>query len=244
MTLILIAVIAFCSAFVGGLFAFRFRDKLHLVLGFSAGAVMGVAFFDLLPEAIKLNENLFSLATTTTLVALGFIIYLILDRLLFLHPHGEEEENCANPHHHEKKSFSSLILAVHSFIDGLAVGLAFQVSTEVGLILTVAVLSHNFSDGLNIVGLALRHGHEKNRAWRWLITASLAPALGILTTLFIVVPEVWLGPILALFTGFFIYIGASELLPESHHGHSTRLTTFMTVLGLAFLYLIIKLAGV
>ncbi len=239
--LILIGILAFCSAFVGGLFAFRFRDKLHLVLGFSAGAVIGVAFFDLLPEAIELNENIFSIATTTSLVSLGFLIYLILDRLFFFHAH--EEEHCENPHH-GKKSLSALILAIHSMIDGLAVGLAFQVSTEVGLILAVAVLSHNFSDGLNIVGLTLKNGGDKKKALRWLMIASLAPAVGILSTLFFVLPEVLLGPILALFTGFFLYIGASELLPESHHGHSTRLTTFMTILGLVVLYLAIKLAGV
>lgn len=239
--LILIGILAFCSAFAGGLFAFRFRDKLHLVLGFSAGAVIGVAFFDLLPEAIELNENIFSLATTTSLVALGFLIYLILDCLFFFHSH--EEEHCENPHHKEK-SFSAFILALHSMIDGLAVGLAFQVSTEVGLILAVAVLSHNFSDGLNIVGLTLKNGGDKKKALRWLMIASLAPAIGILSTLFFNFPSALLGPILALFAGFFFYIGASELLPESHHGHSTRLTTVMTILGLVVLYLIIKFAGV
>ena len=239
--LILIAIVAFCSAFGGGLLAFRFRDKLHLVLGFSAGAVIGVAFFDLLPEAIELNEGLFTVSVTTSLVALGFIIYLVLDRLLFFQTH--EEEHCENPHHQERKSLSAFILAIHSVIDGLVVGLAFQVSTQVGLILTVAVLSHNFSDGLNIVGLTLKNGGDKKKALRWLLIASVAPAIGILSTLLFVLPEIWLGPILALFCGFFLYIGASELLPESHHGHPTRLTTGMTVLGVVVLYLVIKLAG-
>ncbi len=238
--LILIGLAAFCSAFVGGLFAFRFRDKLHLILGFSAGAVIGVAFFDLLPEALELNTNIFSVPLTTSLVALGFIIYLILDRLLFFQTH--EDEHCENPHH-KKKSLSALILAVHSVIDGLAVGLAFQVSTEVGLILALAVLSHNFSDGLNIVGLTLKNGGDKKKALRWLLIASLAPALGIFSTLFFSLPESWLGLILALFTGFFLYIGASELLPESHHGHPTQLTTLMTILGIVVLYLAITLAG-
>lgn len=239
--LILIAIIAFCSAFMGGLLAFHFRDRLHLVLGFSAGAVIGVALFDLLPEAIELNKNLFAISTTTSLVASGFIIYLILDRLLFFQAH--EEENCTNPHHQAKKSLSALILAIHSFIDGLAVGLAFQVSTAVGLVLTVAVLAHNFSDGLNIVGLTLKRGGDKKKAQSWLLIAATAPALGIISTLFFSLPEIWLGPVLAIFGGFFLYIGASELLPESHHGHSTRLTTLMTICGLTVIYLVIKLAG-
>jgi len=237
-----IAIFAFCSAFTGGLLAFNFRDKLHLVLGFSAGAVIGVAFFDLLPEAIELNKNIFNLSTTTTIVALGFVIYLILDRLLFFQVH--DADHCDNPHHQTKKSLSAFILAIHSVIDGLAVGLAFQVSTGVGLILAVAVLSHNFSDGLNIVGLTLKNGGDKKRAWRWLLIASLAPALGILSTVLFSLPEIWLGPILALFSGFFLYIGAAELLPESHHAHPTRLTTLMTILGISVLFVITKLAGV
>ena len=240
--LILIAITAFSSAFVGGLLAFWFRDKLHLVLGFSAGAVIGVAFFDLLPEAIELNESVFNVSLTLSLTALGFVIYLILDRLLFSHAH--EDEYCANPEHRTKKSLSALILAVHSVIDGLAVGFAFQVSAEVGLILALAVLSHNFSDGLNIVGLTLKNGGDKKKALNWLLIASTAPALGILSTLFFSLPEIWLGPILALFAGFFFYIGAAELLPESHHSHPTRWTTFMTILGIVFLYIIVKLAGV
>lgn len=240
--LILIAILAFGSAFGGGVLAFRFRDKLHLVLGFSAGAVIGVAFFDLLPEAIKLNGDFFEASHTFSLTALGFVIYLILDRLLFSHAH--EDEHCANPDHREKKSLSALILAVHSVIDGLAVGFAFQVSTEVGLLLAVAVLSHNFSDGLNIVGLTLKNGGNKKKALNWLVIASVAPAVGILSTLFISLPENYLGIILALFAGFFLYIGASELLPESHHSHPTRLTTLMTILGIVVLYTIVKLAGV
>lgn len=240
----LVAILAFVLMLAGGFFALRFRDRLHLILGFSAGALIGVAFFDLLPEAIEMTGNFLSVATVLSLSALGFMIYLILDRLILFHSHCDETvEQCHNAGHQMRGPVTVLILAAHSFVDGLAVGLALQVSVTSGLVLAVAVLAHNFSDGINVVGLLLKDGRERWEAFRWLLPISLAPALGILVTNFFSLPENYLGLVLALFGGFFLYIGAAELLPESHHGHSTRWTTLATVLGMTVLYLAIKLAG-
>ncbi len=242
--IIWIALATFCSTMLGGLFALRFKDKLHLILGFSAGAVIGVAFFDLLPEAINLGHGLYDISFVTGIVALGFIIYLILDRLILFHPHVDSDD-CHNEHHQSRGWLGAGTLAVHSFLDGLAIGLAFQVSSAVGAIVAVAVLTHDFSDGINTVGLILKRGMDKKKeAFKWLLLDAIAPVLGVIATLFFTLPETTLGLILAVFCGFFLYIGASELLPESHHGHPTRLTTIMTILGIAVLYLAVKLAGV
>ena len=150
--LALIAFATFISTLLGGLFAFRFRDRLHLVLGFSAGAVIGVAFFELLPEAIELAGENFSTATITSIVAIGFVFYLFLDRVITLHTHGEEKE-CR-----ERGVLGAGSLSIHSFLDGVAIGLAFQVSPAVGAIIAAAVLAHDFSDGINTVGLILKNG--------------------------------------------------------------------------------------
>ena len=249
--IVLIGLATFCSTLLGGLFALRFKDKLHLILGFSAGAVIGVAFFDLLPEAINLGQGTYSVSFVTGVVALGFIIYMILDRLIFFHPHAEDGDDCHNETHSGQSRLGVSTLAIHSFLDGLAIGLSFQVSLAVGVIVAVAVLTHDFSDGINTVGLILKNtNHEtKSRgktheAFRWLLIDAIAPVLGIIATLFFKLSTASLGLILAVFCGFFLYIGASELLPESHHAHPTRLTTLMTILGVAVLYLAIKLAGV
>ena len=84
----LIALAAFAATYLGGLFALKLKDRLHLVLGFSAGALLGVAFFDLLPEALSLGS---SVHTIMMLVALGFAIYLLLDRAIVLHMHHEDD---------------------------------------------------------------------------------------------------------------------------------------------------------
>jgi zinc transporter ZupT len=244
--IIWISIATLVSTFLGGMFALRFKDKLHLILGFSAGAIIGVTFFDLLPEAISLGSKSYDVAYVTSIVALGFIIYTILDRFIFFnshdeeHKHGEEIERRIN----KRGMLGAGSLSVHSFLDGAAIGLAFQVSATIGAIVAVAVLVHDFSDGINTINLVLKNSGTLAQAFEWLIADAIAPVIGVISTLFFSVPESALGIILALFSGFFLYIGASDLLPESHHNHPTAWTTFATVLGAAVLYGVIRLAGI
>jgi len=243
--LILIAIGAFIATFLGGLFAMKFKDKLHLILGFSAGAVLGVAFFDLIPESIELGRNYFQPSTISTFIAVGFLFYLLLDRLMLFHCH---DDHCDHEHGEEKKQKRGILgassLSLHSFLDGVAIGLAFQVSIAVGIVVTVAVLVHDFSDGMNSVSMILKNGGENKTALKFLWVDALAPVLGIVSTMFFVMPERSFSIILALFTGFFLYIGASDLLPESHHAHPKKLTTIMTFLGVFILYIAIRLASI
>ena len=236
--LLLIACAAFATTFLGGLFALRFSDRLHLILGFSAGSVIGVAFFDLLPESLELAGGSFGVATITSAAALGFVAYLFLDRVITLHAHTDESG------HGQKGVLGVGSLSIHSFLDGIAIGLAFQVSAAVGAIVAMAVLAHNFSDGINTVGLILRNGGTRQTAFRWLAIDATAPVLGIFSSLFFTLPEQTLGIVLAVFCGFFLYIGASDLLPESHHQHPTLWTTTMTALGIALIYVAVTLAGI
>ena len=238
MVLTFIALGAFASTMIGGLLALGFRDKLHLVLGYSAGAIIGVAFFDLLPEAIELAQTEYSVSTITACVALGFVMFMIIDR--FIVPHHSDGEDCENENHRGILGAGSL--SFHSLLDGVAIGLAFHVSMAVGFVVTIAVLVHDFSDGINTVSIVLRNGGGKGEAWKWLFVDALAPVFGIFISTFISLPESILGIVLSLFCGFFLYIGASDLLPESHHRHPTLWTTFTTVLGFAVLYLAISFA--
>lgn len=238
MTLILIGIATTVATFIGGYFALRFKDNLHLILGFSAGAVIGVAFFDLIPEAIELGKEFYELSTVTSFVALGFILYMILDRTLHLATSNEDGHGGHRGH------LGPGSLVIHSFIDGIAIGLAFQVSSAVGAIVTIAVLVHDFSDGINTVNMSLI-GHGKELfARRWLVADAVAPLLGILSTMFFSLPEKYLSIILALFSGFFLYIGASDLLPESHHRHPRIWTSLMTLFGILVLYLAVQFAKI
>jgi zinc transporter ZupT len=234
---ILIGIATFFSTLLGGLFALRLRDRLHLILGFSAGAVIGVAFFDLMPEALEIGSRSHSPFFITTLIATGFLIYLVLDRSVLLHGHHEEKGDL------RRGSLGAGSLSIHSFLDGAGIGLAFKVSAGLGVVVAVAVLTHDFSDGINTVSFILKNKGERGRALLWLFVDAFAPVAGIISTLFFTIQEATLGLLLALFSGFFLYIGASDLLPESHHAHPVKWTTFMTVLGMGTLYMATRLAG-
>ncbi|MBU6141537.1 ZIP family metal transporter [Patescibacteria group bacterium] len=236
----LIACATAAATLLGGMFALRFRDKLHLILGFSAGALIGVAFFDLLPEAINLGSTQYGIPTVTATVALGFLVFMTLDRSV--HLYAKDDEFDAHSHSHRGK-LGAGSLSIHSFMDGLAIGLAFHVSAAIGWIVATAVLVHDFSDGINTVNLILKDHGTPRQAFQWLLTDAIAPVLGVLSTLFFTLPEASLGLVLALFCGFFLYIGASDLLPESYHQHQTHWATVMTALGMAVLYLAVHFAS-
>jgi ZIP family zinc transporter len=233
-----IGVIAFFFTMAGGALALKLRDRLHLILGFSAGAVIAVAFFDLMPEALELGSERYGTSGMLSVVALGFLVYLFFDRLLMLHQHAHEEHEARASQSHVRAGSLSL----HSLLDGVGLGLAFQVSLAVGIVVALAVLTHDFSDGINTVSVIVRHGGKLKEALQWLAIDAIAPLIGVIITLFFTIRPEGLGLLLALFAGFFLYIGASDLVPESHHEHPTFWTTFMTLVGALVLFLAIHFA--
>ncbi len=225
MLLVIIAAAAFLCTLCGGLLALRLRDKLHLILGFSAGAVIGVAFFDLLPEAVSFSAHFRSPAGVLSWTAAGFLFYLVLDRVLLFH--GDAAT---------RGRFAAGVLCVHSLLDGVAIGVAFQASSAVGITVAIAVLTHDFSDGINAMNVVLKNRGSNRQGLRWVLLDAAAPVIGIAATYFFALPADSFGAGLALLAGFFLYIGASDLIPESYHAHPKFLTTAMTLAGAATLY--------
>lgn len=229
MNIAIFSLLVFVSTLIGGLLAFRFKDKLHLVLGLSAGAVLAVSFFELMPEAFELAGSTHEASTVSLALAGGFFFLMILDRAFGHHKSADEE--CEHHGHRHKSILGAGSLSLHSFMDGLATGFAFQVSPALGAAVAAAVLVHDFSDGLNTVNLVLRGGGNKAQVYFWLVIDAAAPILGIIASLFVSLSNATLGLIMAVFSGFFLYIGASDLLPESHHSHPTYWTTASTIIG-------------
>jgi ZIP family zinc transporter len=241
-TILLVALAASAATLIGGSLALRLRDKLHLVLGFSAGAIIAVAFFDLLPESLELASGFHTPGTILLATALGFFGYVVLDRLIVLHTH-HDGEGAVHAHNPTRGWVSAGSLSGHSFLDGFAIGLAFQASSAVGVIVAAAVLTHDFSDGINTVSLVLRSGGTRRQAFSWLVADAAAPVSGAAATLFFHFPAAALSLVLGTFAGFFLYIGAADLLPESHHAHPKFMTTAITLLGALVLYVAVSLAG-
>jgi zinc transporter ZupT len=202
------------STGIGGFAAFRFRERLHLLLGFSSGAVIAIALFGMLPEVVALDSG----TSHIPLAAVGFLAFLGLERYTAMH-RSDDHPGMRMARDQELGVLSAGGLCVHSFLDGVAIGAGFQTSAKLGLLIAIGIITHDLSDGLNTVTVVLVHGNSKRRALFWLIIDMVAPVIGAVTTLFVNLDGMlpWL---LAFFAGSFLYIGASDLLPEAKVHHS------------------------
>jgi ZIP family zinc transporter len=230
---LLLALATSVSTMGGGLLAIALRDRLPLVLGFSAGAVIGVAFFDLLPESLAAGAAFHHRRDLLSLAALGFFIYALLDRLVA--PHGEGKVASA------RGPVGAAIFSTHSLLDGYVLGVAFQAGHEIGIVVAAAILAHDFADGLNTVNVVLKNGGSRGHALRWLAVDSIAPLIGAGLSLAFAPPANLVGPLLAAFGGFFLYIGASDLLPDAYRARPRIDTTLAAVAGAGLLYLVTRL---
>jgi zinc transporter ZupT len=239
---LVLALGTFFSTAAGGLFALRFRDRLHLILGFSAGVILGVIAFDLLPEIADLvNQTGESFRTPMIALVVGFLGFHVIEKSLLIHNAHEGEYR---PHAHGSPAVgvaSALALAAHSLTDGIAIGLSVQIDRSVGVAVAVAVIAHDFADGLNTVSLMLANNNTRRRALAMLALDALTPLIGAALTLFISVPERGLLISLGVFAGFLLYIGASDVLPEAHADHPSGATIAMTLLGTGVMYVVIGL---
>ncbi len=229
----------FVSTFLGGILALKFRDKMHLILGLTAGIILGVVAFDIFPEIIEMTNSLgVDPIYPMIFLVLGFLMFHIAEKLLLVH-HSHEDHY--GPHTHPTiGKFQSLALSGHLFLDGIGIGLAFQISEATGIFVAIAVISHAFADGLNTVSFMIRHNNTDKRTMQFLFINALAPVLGGLATLFFTLSEKTLLMYLGFFAGFLLYIGVSDILPEAHSKNSSLKTVGMTVLGVLIIFLITR----
>jgi ZIP family zinc transporter len=226
---ILVSLVASVFTLVGGIFALRLTKRLALVLGFSAGAVLGVAFFDLLPEAMGLAGPAWGAPPLLAMTAVGYTAYLLLHRTAARFA--------------KAGALGALTLSIHSFLDGLSIGLSFQVSVPVGVVVAAGVVVHDLCDGINTVTVVRRNGGDARTAGAWLAVDALTPVLGAIAGSSIRLGETALGVALALFGGFFLHIGASDLMPASAQPGAGLAPALMTVLGLGVIYTAVRLAS-
>lgn len=225
------ASLTFISTGLGGVAAMRFRDRLHLLLGFSSGAVLGVALFDLVPEVFTLSGG----PAVMPFAALGFLGFFALERYTAMH-RAREHAHATAAHVQEFGVVVAAGLSLHSFLDGVAIGVGFQTSLQVGLLIALGVIAHDLSDGLNTVTVVLAHGNPLKRAALWLLVDMIAPVLGAASTLAVNLNHGVLPWVLAFFAGSFLYIGASDLLPEARE-HDSPLVGVATATGMGAIYL-------
>jgi zinc transporter ZupT len=237
---ILLSAGTFLSTLVGGITGLKNGDKLHRLLGLTAGVVMGVVAFDLLPEIF--NSLGHGVTARDAMVALmcGFLLFHIVEKSILIH-HSQEHEY--EVHHHPQVGLASaLALCGHSFLDGLGIGLGFQAGNAVGISVAIAVIAHDFADGLNTVTLMLVNKNNRRKAFTMLMVDALAPVAGAIVGTLVHISDGGLTLYLGFFAGFLLYIGASEILPEAHSKHSSYVTIALTIVGAMFMFFVTRFA--
>ncbi|HUP47992.1 MAG TPA: ZIP family metal transporter [Thermoanaerobaculia bacterium] len=210
----LFALLAFVMTLAGGAFAFRYQKYLLYIMAFSAGLLIGVVFLDLIPEVAEASAagGIDFRILMLTLVA-GFLAIFLLEKLTIIH---SEKQHDAPGHRHNVGLAGALGLTFHSFLDGLAIGVAFEAGMEVGFIVLMAVLAHDFADGLNTVTFMLASRNSGLRTGALLFINALAPVAGALVAVIADIDPHVLAFQLSFFAGFLLYLGASDLLPHVH----------------------------
>jgi zinc transporter ZupT len=227
-----LGVVAGCATYAGGMVVLNARSRFGSLLGLAAGMVIGVALFDLLPEAIEAGGDRpgpFALLACTGLALIG---YMIIDRLTDrgLHASGWV-----------RVTLAPASLTLHSFIDGTGIGVAFALAPSAGWLVAIAVIAHDLADGVNTVSLAVSTGGE-SAGRNWLIANAVAPVTGVLVGGALSVPGPTFALLLAGFAGIFLYIGAVHLLPRSHAVRPATSTSLASVAGAVFMLCVVNLA--
>ena len=235
-------VITFFSTTAGGLFTLKTtRIPVKYFFAFAAGALIGVSFFDIMPEVIVIT-------TTTTIpivavmgsIVVAFLFFHILDRIIVIHAMSHGHPPRGDQNDDPPLALGGMVraggLSIHSFLDGVAIGTAFHIGAQFGLVVGLAVIFHDFSDGLNTVTVMLRAGSTRKAAYSWLFLDALTPSLGVLATFIVTLSEGFLALVLAFFVGEFLYIGAADLLPEAHQGGTSLRLVLATVMGVLLIF--------
>ncbi len=236
---IIFSIFASASTFLGGIFTIKFKNKLREIMAFSAGVLLGAVAFKIFPEIIKEVSagNIESIWVMAALVC-GFLLFHILEKTILIH-HAHEDDYKDHKHPHVG-IFSSLALAGHSFIDGIGIGLGFQISPAVGILIAIAVMSHSFIDGMNSMVLMLVNKNSNKKSKIFLLIHSSAPILGFISTIFFTLTSQLLTLYLGFFAGFLLYIGASDILPEAHSENSSYKLIGLTTLGVILIFAITR----
>ncbi len=242
--ILLFTIVGSLGALIGGIVLLskeKFALKIsHLLASFAAGVLLGTAFFDLLPEALHEGEEQGIDVFLWTLA--GIIIFFLTERFIHWFHHHEE-------YHDKKETKSSLPLIIisdtmHNFLDGVVIAATFMVSIPLGITTAIAVFAHEIPQEIGDFGLMIHKGLKRGRIILVNILSATVAILGALLTYALGENiEKYIPILIALTAGFFIYIAASDLIPEIHHEKRKNYIiyeTFLLLLGVVLIWFVVS----
>jgi ZIP family zinc transporter len=242
MLVIALAATTVLATFLGGMLALRAKDRFHLVLGLSAGLLLGLVGFDLLPEIFEMNtDNIIGVRTISVALIAGFLSLHFIEQ--FAGSHEPAESDYGHEHTHSVEiagTVGAIAMAGHIFLDGVALALAFKVSNALGFAVFIAMLVHAFSDGLNTVALLVKTGQWRSRGKYLLGVDALARIGGAAIGSALTISDSNLAIYLAVFSGIVIYLATSHILPEAHSKHPSKVTMLATLAGVVIMWAVVS----
>jgi ZIP family zinc transporter len=238
---IILAAVTALATLSGGYIAIKSKDHLHIVLGLSAGLLLGLVAFDLLPEVFEMGTKEFLHAPVVSIALIGGFLLLHFYEQIF-GSHEPAESDYGHDHSHSSNiagSLGALAMGGHVFLDGIALGVAFAVSNNLGLAVFIALLVHAFSDGLNTVSFLIKSGSWGKRGVWLLGVDAIARVSGAVIGTTFAVSDNFVATYLALFAGIVIYLATSHILPEAHSRHKSRYTILATIVGVVVMWALV-----
>jgi ZIP family zinc transporter len=237
---LVLSFVTFLATLAGGYTAAKYRNKFGYIAAFSAGVLIAVPLFQLLPTALNLaSTSAVSNENVLYVMGLGFIFLYMLERLLAVKK-VRSGDSWKYVRHSAGGFYGATELALHSFVDGFSIGVGFHFNVQIGLVIAVAVILHDFPDGMNTVTVMLKSGNSLKSSMRMLMLDAVTPVLGAVASLFITSVDKYLVYLLPFFAGGFLYMGASDLLPEAHDEISPRTAFSISLAGFAVIFIAAK----
>ena len=232
-----------------GVFAISLKKRtldriLFILLSFSSGSILGTAYFDLLPEAIHfLGEE--QVSTTVLYLTFGFIGFFFIERFIYWfhgHLHGSEQMSEVDERLNVKKFVYLNLIGdgIHNLIDGMIIGASFLINTQTGLAATIAVFFHELPQEIGDFGVLVYGGFTRNKALFFNFLSALTAIIGVFLSNYLAINIVnFFGYLLAFAAGGFIYIAASELIPEMQKEEDFKRSLIQFILFILGIFFII-----
>ncbi len=243
--IIIFTIIGSILSLVGGVILLA-REKIalkvsHFLISFAAGALLGAAFFDLLPESLEEAEALGVKVNIFFWALLGILLFFILERFIHWFHHNQHQGE-------EVKPVVPMVVlgdSVHNFIDGAAIAAAFTVDINVGIITALAVAAHEVPQEIGNFAILLHQGLKKGRVLFLKLLSASTALLGAFLTYFLSESIEGIFPILLSTTaGFFIYIAVADIIPDIHHKNRKGFAfaeSSLLILGIIVVWVGVKL---
>lgn len=242
LAIVAVAVVA-AATLAGGALPLWFERHSRVFLGFSAGTLVGLALLELIPEGIEALP--LDLHPGMLVVLAAFLATMLLDKLHVLHPHSHGMAASCPQHQHEHRPLAmhgAVGLLLHSAVDGLALAAATRQSLATAIAVAIALAAHKLTDGITTVSLVLRHHHARRQAVRLLLGNAACLVAGFVLGMLVALGHERLGVLLLVMAGFFLYLGASDLLPSVTASRCRKRDVLATALGMAAIALVSTLA--